>query len=246
VMQEYLGAAWSLQRPANAQPATLQDDLRAAFAEMLRVAIGEMRHLRAVNDVLRRVVGPMPFDPALAVASQIPVGPPGQFRLMQARAATVAVLDEFIAVEAPSQSVDGVYARILATLEGGAGNDEQQQTIRTVMAEGEDHWQTFLFVKEWLGRHAESAYLRSTTLAAPPTSNAAHNTLQQRYRTLLTNLFDAYRLGIPAGASAINDARGSMLGATGIEGALSAVADQGFLIVFDPINDPRFAAINPP
>jgi hypothetical protein len=156
------------------------------------------------------------------------------------------VLDQFIAIEAPSQSVDGVYARILATLEGGAGDDEQQQTIRTVMAEGDDHWQTFLFVKEWLGRHSESTYLRSPTPAPPPAGNSAHGTLQQRYRTLLEKLDSAYRLGLPAGASTLNDARASMLGAGGIEGALTAIADQGFLVVFDPIADPRFAPIDPP
>jgi hypothetical protein len=245
VMQEYLTAAWSLQEP-DAQPAMLRDDLRAAFAEILRVAIGEMRHLRAVNDVLARFPTPAPFVPALAVASQIPLGPPGQFRAVEFRPATAAVLKQFAAIEAPSQGVDGVYARILATLESGAGDDEQQQTIRTVMAEGEDHWQTFLFVMEWLGRHQEPTYLRTAALSPPPRDNAAHVLLQQRYQTLLGNLFDAYTLRIPAGASAINLARGSMLGANGIEGALDAVANQNFLIVFDPISDARFAAIDPP
>ena len=28
------------------------------------------------------------------------------------------------------------------------------------MAEGQDHWETFLAIKEWLGRHAEADYLR--------------------------------------------------------------------------------------
>jgi hypothetical protein len=246
VMQEYLTAAWSLQRP-NGQPALLRDDLRVAFAELLRVAIAEMRHLRAVNDVLVRfpTPAPAPFVPALAVASQIPSGPAGQFRAVGFRPATAAVLQQFVAIEAPSQAVDGVYARILATLESGAGDEEQQQTIRTVMAEGEDHWQTFLFVSEWLGRHQESDYLRPA-LAPPPAGNEAHAELQRRYQALLKNLFDAYTMRIPAGASAINLARGSMLGADGIEGALDAIASQNFLIVFDPIADARFAAIDPP
>jgi hypothetical protein len=244
VMQEYLTAAWSLQKP-NGQPALLRDDLRAAFAEILRVAIGEMRHLRAINDVLARFPTPAPFVPALAVASQIPLGQPGQFRAVAFRPATGAVLEEFAEIEAPSKSVDGVYARILATLEAGAGDEEQQQTIRTVMAEGEDHWQTFLFVSEWLGRHQESTYLRPA-LAPPSPGKPEHQLLQQRYQTLLGNLFAAYTMRIPAGASAINLARSSMLGADGIEGALDAVASQNLLVVFDPIADARFAAIDPP
>jgi len=244
LMQEYLSAAWSLQKPAG-QPAELRDDLRASFAEILRVAIGEMRHLRAVNDVLARFSRTTPFVPSLAVATRVPVGPANDFRAVQFRAATSAVLDHFVAVEAPSQAVDGVYARILATLESGAGDDEQQQTIRTVMAEGADHWQTFLFVKEWLGRHEEPTYLIAG-LKPPPASSPEHQTLQSRYKTLLGTLFDAYTRRIPAGAGDINKARGSMLSADGIEGALDAIAARQFSIVFDPISDPRFAAIDPP
>jgi hypothetical protein len=56
-MQEYLTAAWSL-RPAAAQPELLLSDLTAAFDEMLRIAIGEMRHVRAVNDVLASLSPP--------------------------------------------------------------------------------------------------------------------------------------------------------------------------------------------
>jgi hypothetical protein len=37
-----------------------------------------------------------------------------------------------------------------------------------------------------------------------------------------------------------------MLGAAGLQGALDAVAAGPFLVVFDPIADPRFAAIHPP
>ena len=52
--------------------------------------------------------------------------------------------------------------------------------------------------------------------------------------------------GIPAGAGTINAARASMLGQTGIEGALDAVAAAGLLVKFDPIADPRFAPIPHP
>jgi hypothetical protein len=37
-----------------------------------------------------------------------------------------------------------------------------------------------------------------------------------------------------------------MLGAAGLQGALDAVAAGPFLVVFDAIADPRFAAIHPP
>jgi hypothetical protein len=245
VMQEYLTAAWSL-KPPDGQPQPLRDDLRAAFAELLRVAIGEMRHLRAVNDVLAGFAPAGSFQPALAVAAQVPDMTPGTFRPTSLRAATPEVLDHFVAIEAPSQSVDGLYGRILATIEGGIGDDEQEQLIRTVMAEGQDHWQTFLFVREWLGRHDPATYLRAANLQPPPAGNPAHQTLQQRYRNLLEGLHQGYQLGVPAGAPEINAARAAMLAADGIRGALDAVAAEGFLVVFDPLTDSRFAPIGPP
>jgi hypothetical protein len=244
-MQEYLTAAWSL-RPAASQAEPLLGDLKAAFHEILRVAIGEMRHVRAVNDVLAALSPPGTFSPGLAVAAQLPGATAGSLQPVRLRPATQAVIDDFIGLEAPSQSVDGLYSRILATLQLTPATEEQQQTIRTVMAEGEDHWDTFLAVKEWLGRHSEADYLRAANLQPPPASNPAHQDLQQRYLALLERLHTGYQKGIPSGAADINAARGLMLGPIGLQGALDAVAAAPFLVVFDPIADPRFAAIQPP
>jgi hypothetical protein len=244
-MQEYLTAAWSLT-PAGSQTEPLLGDLKAAFHELLRIAIGEMRHARAVNDVLSALAPPGSFTPALAVAAEIPAAAAGTTRPVRLRAATQAAIDDFVALEAPSQSVDGLYARILKTLEQTAGTEEQQQTVRTVMAEGEDHWETFLAIKEWLGRHSEADYLRAADLQPPPPGNTAHTDLQRRYLGLLEKLHSGYQQGIPQGAPDINAARATMLGAAGLQGALDAVAAGPFLVVFDPIADPRFAAIHPP
>jgi hypothetical protein len=142
--------------------------------------------------------------------------------------------------------VDGLYARVLATLQRD-GTDEQEQTVRSIMAEGEDHFETFKFIQEWLGAHDSSEYLRAPNLAVPPAADARHRTLQQRYRALLRQLFDGYQLGIPAGATQINAAREAMLGVAGLQGAAEAVAAAGFLVAFDTItDDPRFAPINNP
>jgi ferritin-like protein len=245
VVQEYLTAAYSLQ-PSQGKPEPLGGDLKAAFHELLRVAIGEMRHLRAVNDVIAALSPPGSFKPALAVATQVPDFTAGTFRPVQLRAATQAALDDFIAIEAPSQSVDGLYGRVLVTLQQMPGTADQQQAIRTVMAEGSDHWETFLFIKEWLGRHPEATYLRAANLQPPPPGNAAHQAMQQRYVSLLNTLYDGYQKGLPQGATEINDARSAMIGAGGMQGAMEAVASAEFLAVFDPIADPRFAAIPPP
>jgi hypothetical protein len=151
---------------------------------------------------------------------------------------------EFVEVEAPSQSVDSLYAPILATLEAMPNADDAAQAVRAIMAEGSDHWQTFLFVQEWLGRHTPATYLR--TMAPAAAALPAHQALQTRYVSLLEKLHSGYAKGLPLGAGDVNDARAAMLGGAGIEGALEAVASTGAIPQFDAIADPRFTALQPP
>jgi hypothetical protein len=246
VMLEYLSAAWSLRRQDAGLPQMLSDDIRAAFAEIQRIAIGEMRHVRAVNDLIAAMAPPGAFEPALAVAAEIPLGGPGDYRPLQFRAAEPATIADFIEIEAPSMSVDGLYARIYATLVAGAGTEEQVQAVRTLISEGGDHFQTFLFVQEWLGRHTPPSTYLVAGGPADPTGSPQHQALQQRFTGVLAALYNGYKAGIPEGAGTINAARASMLGQTGIEGALDAVAAAGLLVKFDPIADPRFAPIPHP
>ena len=245
VIQEYLTAAFSLRLP-NQLPQALRDDVTAARAELMRVTIGEMHHLRAVNDVLRMLGSAVPFRPALQVASELPTGLPSGVRELSFRPLMPQTLEDFIAIEQPSVSVDGIYTRILATLER-LGTDNERQAIRTIMAEGEDHYQTFLFIREWLKGHEPAQYLIGMALQAPPSNHPAHVTLQQRYRQLLVLLHDGYSTGVPAGAPNINAARNAMLGSNGLDGAAVAVASAGFLVTFDRISDDsRFAPIAKP
>ena len=176
VAQEYLAAAYSL-KPDNdpvARRGDLRDDVRATRAELLRIAIGEMRHIRAVNDVIRGFSDPGTFEPALRVASQLPHQNPGPFQPVNPRAATRAAIKDFIEIEAQSKGVDGLYNNILATMlfppadVAAFVTDEWKQAIRSVIAEGEDHFETFLNIQEWLSNHAETAYLRSQAPARPP------------------------------------------------------------------------------
>ena len=148
VVHEYLAAAYSL-KPEQGLQGAIRDDVRAARAEIMRIAIGEMRHIRAVNDVLAALLGRPAYKPALQVATQIPGSKPKQRIAVKPAPLTRAVLESFIAIEAPSLSVDGVYARILATLNRGR-READIQAIRTVMAEGEDHYRTFRAIQEWL------------------------------------------------------------------------------------------------
>jgi len=244
VMLGYLSAAWSLREDDDpALTGELRADVRVAFAEMRRVAIAEMLHLRAVNDLLAGLEGP-DFKPALAVASSIPIAG-GKFLPLRFRAAAPATIADFIEFEAPSQGIDGLYARILASLEE-MGTDEQIQSVRALISEGGDHFQTFLFVQEWLGRHDPARYLVAGGPVEPRPGDAAHDELQKAYREVLEALYTGLEMRMPRGASRINAARSSMLGANGIEGKLQAVAAKGLIIKFDDIADPRFTPILPP
>jgi Ferritin-like len=254
VLQEYIAAAYSF-KPDEELAGELLDNVRAARAQIMQIAIGEMRHLRAVNNVLASLLGTA-YRPALGVATAIPGVKPGSMNLVNPQALTPDVLQSFIEIEAPSESVDSVYAPILATLikQNGYGNPDSIQAIRTVMAEGADHFNTFRAIQEWLRPHKFETYLRAPKMTPPPDGLAENQTLQRRYAMLLDLLYKGYQAGLPAGARDLNNARNMMVGnphdkvaqSGGINAAAEAVSKRGYLVVFKPPVDDRFVPIKPP
>jgi len=111
------------------------------------------------------------------------------------------------------------------------------------MAEGEDHFETFLSIQEWLKRHADSDYL-SSTRGPPPSDDADHRKLQSLYAALLNELHRGYSVGGTEGTRDINAARADMLGP--IDAAAQAIAQRGFIVSFDRLTDPRFSPVDPP
>ncbi len=254
VAHEYLAAAYSLKVDTDSSlstPASLRDDVRATRSELMRIAIGEMRHTRAVNDVLRGLMSPGTFKPSLRVASKLPSSP-NVYRPVEPRVAGKSTIDDFITIEAPSAGVDGIYANILATLKNPpptvavVANVELAESISSIIAEGEDHFQTFCDIKEWLSKYPEDAYIRNVGAKVAPVGQAEHDALQAAYFLLLDKLFVGYAKGRLAGAPEINMARQSMLGIGGIDPLAHALADKGFIVSFDAIADNRFVAIDPP
>lgn len=242
VMHEYLCAAFSLiQLPiADIQ---LSRAVQAAHAEIMRIALGEMRHLRVVNEVLAQLTVP-PFQPALQVSSKIPVLGPAKFRDRQFRPLTAQALKDFIEVETAAHSIDVLYSNIQATFLD-RGNEQLAQVIGSIIADGEDHLETFEFIKQWVAPFG-TTILRTESLAPPPATNPLHRKLQLAYGQLLDGLFQSYSAGLPAGATQINTARQLMVQPGGINDLALAIADAGFLVVFDDPTDPRFVPILPP
>ena len=243
VILEYLAAAYSLDR--NASGGTLADDVNASFAEILRIAIGEMKHIRAANDMLRAFSehGLTPdFTPALQVAADLPTGGTST-RPLAFRRLTMQTLDSFIDIERPSFSVDGLYGRILETVRIHAPGP-LEAVVEAIMADGTDHFDTFSFIKEWLGRHDEEDYLLDLS---DPDGSPDDANLQTAYEKLLNDLHTAYAAGLPAGADLISQTQTDMLARPdGIRGLCEALTQAGLQIRFVAPPDPRFAPIGVP
>ncbi|MFZ6780175.1 ferritin-like domain-containing protein [Undibacterium sp. Ji83W] len=243
-IQEYLSAAYSLLSPAMLAAGDLRNNVTVSFAELMRIAYGEMRHLRAVNNVLLSLNGPA-YTPALQVAKTIPDAAGNQSPVRARILDRQAILD-FLALEQANTGADKLYARIYATLrQPGFGSDADCQSIRYIMAEGQDHFETFENMQVWLQGFQPSQYLHQNLVQAPA-SNSTYKALQKAYRSLLEKLYAGYQAGMPQGAVDINSARSDMVAASGFGSAARAVINAGFLLSFDTISDARFTPIAPP
>lgn len=203
---EYLFAKFSIAAPT-AVPAKWRARPLARYQaqhEILAVAIDEMRHLRWANEMLRLLGRP----PTLARAKIIGRDLRRNFAL---RALHPDVLDQFIAIEAPSsiynddpQQLDGMYTRILVSLHHIAMPGQEdlrlrlKQLVKTIIDEGDNHWDRFRRVKARLAGQQPSAYLRkfADLSHTPP---APWNTVQllcdAYYVLLLQALFVTFMLG---------------------------------------------------
>ena len=104
--------------------------------------------------------------------------------------------------------------------------------VRSIMADGADHFRTFNLVKGWLAGHAPTAYLAATVQL--PSNHGLFQPLQTNYREILEELRLAYQAGLPAGSGDLADARAAMInGNNGTLGLLRQVAGAGHVAVFD-------------
>lgn len=244
-VQAYLTAAFSIN-PTPGNIGTLRVDAATTFAELMRIAISEMRHLRITNDILRTLNEQLhpgtAFRPALQIADAFPASGGKPEPVVEQRL-TPDVLDEFIAIEKPSDSIDGLYARIVVTLEA-RGLLALGQSLRSVMADGFDHYETFSDIKEWLNHHQPADYLLS--LRQPDPNDQAHRHLQELFLQLMQTMRRGYAAGLPQGAVDIARARDLMLG-SGIMAACETLRGNGTLVIFDSItNDPDFGVVTNP
>jgi Ferritin-like len=238
---EYLYAMYSLLTPAEIDRNTwpkLGDDLTFVRHELLLIAVGEMRHLRWVNQLLWELdhtgilVGN--YGPALQVATEIPVAN-GQVRPRQLRPLDRATLTDFIAVEAPSSGIDGQYSRVLATLRQPQYPESLYQLAGKIIADGVEHFSKFSEVQTILSSYDRDSapnnfippYLRNITPA--PSDNAEAQQALNRYSQILANLATAYASGDMEDAGNIVAARQEMIG---LDVIAKQIANNGIGIPF--------------
>ena len=199
VMLEYLYARYSVLLPVDATPQPLSDDATFIRHEMLLIAVSEMRHLRWVNQLLWELehnnLIPSNAGPVLDVAQKVPAK--NGLRDRALRTLTSDVLDDFIAVEQPSGTLDGQYARVVATLrDKNTYPPESGQLAERILADGISHFTRFrqirAVLKPYFDRHSTD-YLINLTPASPTSPDA--KTALDEYHKILDQLKAAYAQG---------------------------------------------------
>jgi hypothetical protein len=211
VMLEYLYAYYSLRQPTEVS-ADHTDDLTFARHELLAVIVSEMRHLRWANQLLWTMAQkgmiarrPPMLTPDLSVPT-VDGERPRSLRPLDAN-----VLADFVAVERPSGTLDGEYARVVATLARGYP-DTMLQLARQIVVEGTEHFSRFSEIAKVLGSWsnalgAPTPWLRPIVSATQEQASAALDA----YQSVLAHLRSAYQLGDMEDASQIVEGRLAMM-----------------------------------
>jgi hypothetical protein len=199
--------------PADAKGQSLKDAVGFVRHEILVIAVSEMRHLRWANQLiweLEHAALTTPgkkFGPSLGVAAQVP-GVNGD-RPPQLRVLDQDTLNDFIAVEKPSGTLDGAYAQVLATLRDPQYPPPLEQLAERILADGMEHYTRFRQIQRVLQPFAtgkQPAYLQAVT----PANAASGKTAVGLYKSIIADLSNAYDSGDMEDAALIARARTTM------------------------------------
>lgn len=216
---EYLYAYFSIAPPDKVDRERFPGiDEAVIFArhQLLMIAVSEMRHLRWANQILWELEHAGLIEkgngPALGVAEMIPTDKPPQTRERKLRILTTDALEDFIAVEKPSGTLDGQYASVAATLRQPLYPATAYQLAERIIADGVEHFSRFRELKLVLKNYQTTdglPYLLDLTPADPNTNELAHAALAA-YARIIANLAKAYEQGDMEEARFITDARQQM------------------------------------
>jgi hypothetical protein len=182
---EYLYSLFSLCAPAEAPKdrwLTMADDLAAVRQSLTLVAVGEMTHLRWVNQLLwelhRAGFYPhgKPYEPALKHSAHGPIGLAGLHH-PALRPLDYEALDAYVRVERPGGKLDTAYARCVATLEQPQYPRHLYELAVKIDSDGMQHYERFREMRRTLQAYRGAAkpwpYLRDIRLGTPEETKAA-------------------------------------------------------------------------
>lgn len=230
---EYLYAYFSIAPESMVDTTRFPEiDKAVIFArhELLLVAISEMRHLRWANQLLWELehagLVPAGTGPSLGVAKEVPTSP-GKTRPRELRPLSIPTLEDFIAVEAPSGTLDGQYAEVAATLRLPPYPQAASRLAERIIADGVEHYSRFREIKLVLTDYAivdqgpqSQPYLVNLTPARDDHPKASE--ALDAYRQIITNLSRAYGRGDMEDANDIIAARMQMVRLQGLADDLLA------------------------
>ncbi len=200
--------------------------------ELLAIAISEMMHLRWANQLmweLSHLKSQQDYVPALRVSDLVPgkmdgaVQPdnpptPKGMRKPQMRPLNVAI-EDFLAAEKPSGTLDGQYSRIFATVRRGYPTGICEIVSRTI-ADGVSHFSRFLQIRAILRLYASPIAASSLPVIADvklvrplkpgDPKDPKFKRIADAYATLLKSLYSSYRNGDAEDRFGLSEARAQM------------------------------------
>jgi hypothetical protein len=216
---EYLYARFSLI-PANAPADPRWPDVtrHAEFVRhrLLIIAVSEMQHVRWANELLWALANADsklgPYTPVLTPAEDVPLRGRNT-RKRDLRRLEPETLQQFIATESRSATIDGLYAQVVVTLGQPGYPRHLRELASRIIADGVQHYSRFRDIDVVLKLYAKidpKPYLRLLTPGTPEQAGTA----LAIYETIQRNLADGYAAmaanDFAAGGTAIAAARSVM------------------------------------
>ncbi len=238
---QYLYGLFSLKAPDEAPPgrwATMPDDLVTARQFVTLVAVGEMTHLRWVNQLLWELDRAGLYPPGEHYAPVLqPLQTPrpvGGMVLPTLVPLTLEALADYARIERPGGALDRAYARCVATLEQPGWPPHLYELAVRIDTDGTNHFERFRELHRTMGAYdtrgaAPLPYLRPLRVGTPAEAHSALEPLQQLLEALATAYTDE-AAGRPAAAQKAIDRSRTLMDR--FRRAAEALARQGIGVPF--------------
>jgi hypothetical protein len=238
---QYLYGLFSLKAPEEAPPdrwPTMAADLTAARQFVTLVAVGEMTHLRWVNQILWELDRAGLYPPGQHYEPVVkPLAQPmkiGGLTLPTLRPLDLATLEAYVRVERPGGALDTAYARCVATLSQPAYPKHLHELAVRIDSDGTQHFERFRDIHRSMRAYtappgASVPYLRPVTPGNAEQAAAALQPLGELVQALQSAYADEAAGRMAAAQQSIDSARRLM---DRFRGAAESLAGQGIGVPF--------------